>query len=272
MDKIDISGLTEAQATLLMPLWSRAVESRRDQPILCDHMAEEIVERLDFDFDVFQQKAVPAVDYCLRASVIDQLVLRFLEDNEESTVVELGVGLDTRSERLDNGRTTWIEFDLPNAMKIRQLFFEPTARRIMIGGSLLDLNWEDEIAQHCKGSILFIAEGVLYFFKQSKVQNILGQLADRFPSSELIFDAQSPWFLKLSNLRHPFGDSRLDFSLANVRDIETWDQRVGVHQYVGFGDSPYYDTGMPRVSRLRRWGRKFFPPVRHLFKIVHVAW
>ena len=272
MGKIDTSGLTEAQATLLMPLWARALESRRERPILRDTKAEEIVKSLDFDFDLFRKKAVPVADYCLRAAVIDQLVRQFLERNEPATVVELGVGLDTRSERLDNGKTTWVEFDLRNAMDVRKNFFESTPRRVMISGSLLESNWVEQVVPHCKGPTLFVAEGVLYFFKQKQVQEILAQLVEHFPNSGLIFDAQSPWFLKLSNLRHPFGDSHLDFSLASVKNIETWDERLRVHKYVGFGDSPYYDAAMPRLSQLRRWGRYLFPPVRHLFKIVHVVW
>jgi O-methyltransferase involved in polyketide biosynthesis len=272
MEKIDISGLTEAQATLLMPLWSRALESRRSQPLLSDKQAEEIVSRLEFDFDIFRQKSVPAVDYCLRASVIDQLVQQFLGAHEQSTIMELGVGLDTRSDRLDNGRAFWIELDLPDAIRVRQRFFRPNSRRTMISGSLLDSDWFEQAALHRRGSILFIAEGVFYFFEEEQVRGILSRLADRFPGSSLIFDAQSPWFLRVSNLRHPFRDSRLNFSLARVRNVESWDPRLRVQQYIGFGDSPYYDAGMPRLSLLRRWGRRLFPPVRHLFKVVHVGW
>ncbi len=272
MDKIDISGLTEAQATMLMPLWSRALESRRDQPLIRDDKAEEIVDRLDFAFEQFHRKAVPAFDYCLRASVIDQLVRRFLETNKPATVVELGVGLDTRSERLDNGRTVWVELDLPDAMQVRQRFFQPNSRRIMIGDSLLDSTWFEVIEQHRQGPILFIAEGVFYFFEERQLREILSRLADRFPGSSLIFDAQSPLYLWVSNCRHPFRDSRLQFSLAGVKRVESWDARLRVQQYIGFGDSPFYDAGMARVSRLRRWGRRLFPPVRHLFKIVQVGW
>lgn len=272
MNKIDISRLTEAQATLLMPLWSRALESRHNRPLLRDEKAEEIVSHLDFDFDTFRQKSVPATDYCLRASVIDQLVRRFLETNEQATVVELGVGLDTRSERLDNGRTIWIELDLPDAMQVRQRFFQPNSRRIMISNSLLDSDWFEQVDRHRRGPVLFVAEGVFYFFEEHQIRQLVSRLADRFPEASLIFDAQSPWFLRVSNFRHPCRDSRLNFSLGGVHQVEAWDQRLTVKQYIGFGDSPYYDEGMPRVSRLRRWGRRLFPPVRHLFKIVHLAW
>jgi hypothetical protein len=113
---------------------------------------------------------------------------------------------------------------------------------------------------------------VFYFFSREQIKHLICQLADRFPKSSLIFDAQSPWYLQVSNFRHPLSDSRLSFSLVNVQQIKTWDARLRVLKCVGFGDSPYYDAGMPRLSLLRRWGRRLFPSVRHLFKIVHIGW
>jgi O-methyltransferase involved in polyketide biosynthesis len=272
MSKIDTSGLTDAQATLLMPLWARAVESRSATPLLHDARAEEIVDRLDFDFDEFRRRSVPSVDYCLRASVIDQLVQRFLNGHEQATVVEIGVGLDTRFDRLNRGNAVWMELDLPDAMQIRRLFFEPVDRRFMISGSLLESDWLDEVEQHRQGPILFVAEGVLYFFDEPQIREVISRLADRFPGAGVVFDAQSPLFLWFSNRRHPMQDSRLRFSLADVRKIESWDERLRIRDYIGFGDSPYYDAGMSRVSGLRRWARRLCPPIRHMFKIVHVGW
>ena len=260
MDKIDASGLTEAQATLLMPLWARAVESRSASPFLRDARAEEIVERLDFDFDQFHRKSVPSVDYCLRASVIDQVTQRFLNERKQCTIVEIGVGLDTRFDRVARKDAVWVEVDLPNAMQVRRNFFASTEKRIMLSDSLLESNWLDEVERVRQGPVLFVAEGVLYFFSEQQVREVIVRLVDRFPGSGFVFDAQSPLFLRFSNWRHPMQDSHLRFSLADVRKIESWDERLRIRNYIGFGDSPFFDAGMPRLSRLRRWARRFFRP------------
>ena len=227
---------------------------------------------MDFDFDQFHRKAVPSVDYCLRASVIDQVTQRFLAEHQRCTVVEIGVGLDTRFDRVDRKDAVWVEVDLPDAMQVRRNFFASTERRIMLSDSLLESDWLDEVERVRQGPILFIAEGVLYFFSEQQIREVIGRLADRFPDSGFVFDAQSPLFLRFSNWRHPMQDSHLRFSLANVRRIESWDERFRIRKYIGFGDSPFYDAGMPRLSRLRRWARRLCPPVRHMFKIVHVGW
>jgi O-methyltransferase involved in polyketide biosynthesis len=39
------------QETLLIPLYGRAVENRKGEPVLRDPRAEEIVASIDYDFD-----------------------------------------------------------------------------------------------------------------------------------------------------------------------------------------------------------------------------
>lgn len=192
MNKRDVSKLTEAQATLLMPLWARAMENRRETPLLRDCKAVEIVDALDFDFEQFRQKAVPQADYCVRAVVLDQMVEEFLRQHPAGTVVEFGVGLDTRFDRLDNGAVTWIELDLPHVIDLREQFFQATDRRHMVRGSLTSADWISPVAALGSGPRLFIAEGVLYFLTAAQVADLLNQLVDGFPGSSFLFDCRSP--------------------------------------------------------------------------------
>ena len=272
--KRDVSKLTEAQSTLLMPLWARAMESRHPSPLIRDSKAVEMVASLDFDFDLFRQKAVPQADYCVRAVVLDQMVQEFLDQHPSGTVVEFGVGLDTRFDRLDNGTVTWIELDLPHVIDLREQFFEATNRRRILRGSLIETDWIPQVAAFANGPILFIAEGVLYFLTHAQVHSLLKQLAENFPKSSFLFDAQSPWFLWFSNLRQPVKNAEMKFSLGDVRRLEAQhhEQQIRVKRWVGFGDSPYYDSALKRVGRVKRWGRTLCPLVRGMFKIVQVSW
>lgn len=270
---IDVSDLTEAQATLLMPLWARAMESRREQPLLRDALAERIVANLDFDFSMFHRKSVPVVDYCLRASLFDQLVQQFLRDEPHGAVVEVGVGLDTRFSRLAPEHAVWTEVDLPAVAAVRRRFFSDCAQRKVIAGSLLEEQWMDQVAARTAGRpTLFVIEGVFYFFSRAQLRTLFQRLADRFPQGQLVFDAQSPLLLAVSNWRHPLRDSRLQFSLSDPRELLSWDQRLRVEQVIGFGDMPYYQHGMPRLPRWKRWTRRAFPPLRRLFKVVRMGW
>ncbi len=272
MNKKDVSKLTEAQSTLLMPLWARALEAQHPTPLIRDRKAVEIVESLDFDFDLFRQKSVPQADYCVRASVIDQLVQEFLSQHPCGTVVEFGVGLDTRFDRLDNGTVTWIELDLPHVIDLREQFFEATDRRIIMRGSLAETDWIAKVVAVSKGPRLFIAEGVLYFLTDAQVHFLLDQLTKNFPDSSFVFDAQSPWFLWFSNLRQPVKDAEMTFSLGGVHALQYRHPCLRVQRWIGFGDSPYYDSALKRVGFVKRWARRVCPWVRGMFKIVQVSW
>ena len=45
--KIDLGTVQE---TLILPLWARARETEKDNPVVCDPCAKNIVERIDYDF------------------------------------------------------------------------------------------------------------------------------------------------------------------------------------------------------------------------------
>lgn len=270
--KVNISGLTEAQSTLLMPLWARAMEGRHPQPLIRDSKAVEIVESLEFDFESFVAKGVPQADYCIRASVIDQLVVEFLAKNPNGTVVEFGVGLDTRFDRLDNGQVTWIELDLPHVIDLREQFFEVSEQRRMLRGSIAETDWIEAVAPLLKGPTLFVAEGVLYFITANQVHALIENLVSRFTTAAFIFDAQSPWFLWFSNLKQPVPNAQMKFSVGNVSALCQPHSKQRVHRWIGYGDSPYYDGKMQRLSTVKYWGRKLCPAVRSMFKIIDLRW
>ena len=50
----------------------------------------------------------------LLAARVDSWVCAFLALNPYGTVIELGVGLNSRFERTDNGHARWFELDLPD--------------------------------------------------------------------------------------------------------------------------------------------------------------
>lgn len=47
-------------------------------------------------------------------------------------MAEFGIGLNTRHERVDNGRARWYALDLPDVIGLRRNSFTDTLRRTMI--------------------------------------------------------------------------------------------------------------------------------------------
>lgn len=272
MKPTGMPGLDGVQSTLLMPLWARAVESRRPDAILQDEAAGRIVAALPFDFDHMRHQRVPVADYCIRSVLIDRVVAAEMQARPSAPVIEFGVGLDTRFDRLADGRR-WFEIDFPEVVALRRRFFPEASGRTMLSAKLPDLSWLETLDLPAGEPPIFVAEGVLYFLSAAEVRELFTRLADRYPGAAFIFDAQSPLFLALSNLAHPLNrrSSRLRFALGpHGREITAWDQRLVVERYIGFGDRPDYTSFLHRLSTFKRCAAALHPLTRHSFKILLV--
>ena len=130
------------------------------------------------------------ISVCSRMEIFDEVTKKFLEENPDSAIVNLGCGLDTRFARVDNGLVLWYDLDLPEVIEIRKKFFQETERVKFIAKSVLDFSWVDEILKNKK--TLFLAAGLLPYFTEAEVKSIIRTLKNNFPNSELLFEAISP--------------------------------------------------------------------------------
>ncbi|MEM1416413.1 MAG: class I SAM-dependent methyltransferase [Myxococcota bacterium] len=181
--------LGAVQETLLIPLLGRAEETRKPRGALDDPKSVEITEALDYDFDKWRGHGALA-GASIRARLFDEEVQAFLTAHPEGTVVEIGAGLNTRYERLDNGRAQWLELDLPDSMALRRRFFEDTERRTMVAASVLDEGWLEEVRTR-PGPVCFVAEAVLIYLGAEDLEPALRRLAEAFPGSWLVTDTAS---------------------------------------------------------------------------------
>ncbi|MEU5262316.1 class I SAM-dependent methyltransferase [Amycolatopsis sp. NPDC021455] len=180
--------LGAVQQTLFIPLVSRARETNRWGPVLRDPKAVELVRAIGYDTKYAE---VPGGwGPVLRTAVFDTYAREFLARHPAGTVVELGTGLNTRFERLDNGRLHWFDLDLPDTIELRRAFFEDTGRRRMITASALDEEWLDVVAGS-PGPYLFVTEGMLAYFSEEDVHGLLTRIVRRFPGSFVVLDTYS---------------------------------------------------------------------------------
>jgi len=178
--------LGAVQETLFIPLAARARETQKKHPLLRDPKAVEMVRSIDFDTAKYGRGSGGAVTI-LRTAVMDHWVRMFLAEHPAGTVAELGTGLNTRFERVDNGQVHWFDLDLPDTIDLRREFFADTARRQMVAASVLDEQWLPVVA-HSGGPYCFVADGVLAYLPEDQVTGLLTRIADRFPGALLMLD------------------------------------------------------------------------------------
>lgn len=231
MEKIDIHNLGNVQRTLFLPLWGRAVESKKPKPMMVDETAVRIIEQVDYDFSLMARNidAITHIGWIMRSIVCDRTVREFMQRYPEGTIVNIGCGLDTTFERTDNGKVKWYDLDLDDVIELRSKFVKEGERRKFIIASFLETEWLEKI--EVRANVLFIAAGVFYYFQETEVKHFLIRLIDRFPGSEILFDVTSPIGVKIANQKI-VGSSGLDaqshlvWGLRNKKDILTWDPRI----------------------------------------------
>ena len=216
--------LGPVQETLMIPLLGRARETEKANGLIQDPRAVEIVERLDYDFSKWK-RSPGVVLTCLRTRMLDEFVEDFLRLHPDGTVVELGCGLNTRFERVDNGQAHWFELDLPDTIELRRRFFADTDRRRMLVASLLDTDWFDEV-DSTGGPWCFVSEAVLIYLQEPDVRQLIGAIGARFSPAWLALDTTSHRMVRRQGrggvMSHLSSESWFRWACDDPRVIETW--------------------------------------------------
>ncbi len=197
-EKIEIN-LGNVQKTLFLPLWGRAEESKKAKPLLVDQTAVRIIEQIDLDFSKMtgNMEDITQIAWIKRSLFSDQVTRDFLSQYPQGTIVNIGCGLDTTFERVDNGQLTWFDLDLPDVITLRSKFIDESARRKFISASFLEEGWLKTI--RLNGNVLFLAAGVFYYFTEQEIKQFFLRLLAVFPGCELFFDVASPIGVKVAN-------------------------------------------------------------------------
>lgn len=175
--------------TLLIPLYMRAKESRRNNPILKDKVAERLAESLEYDYSQFDGANLSEVGCVIRGWYFDRSVRQFIETHSNPVVVNVGCGLDTRFQRIKDSRALFYDIDLPEVISLRRKMIPEQPGNVYIAASLLETDWMDILRQrHYEAQFIFIVEGVLMYFYEEQVKTFLHHLASRFAGGELWFD------------------------------------------------------------------------------------
>ncbi len=229
MGKVDFN---EFSPKILMPLWARAIEQQYPEPIIYDGKSAELVASIDYDFSQLSPPDFSLTSCCLQSVLIDRWVQNYLRHYPDGVVVEMGTGLSTRFERLDNGRVRWFEMDSPAVMAVRRQFFQEHNRRQFIETAVtaIDWDWVNRVKKSTLAPPLLIAEDFLMSLRKSQVQQILTGLADNFYGSILLFNAiSSGWWPHSVDL---------GWCITDIHQLHDWDLRYQVLEVETLKNTP----------------------------------
>jgi O-methyltransferase involved in polyketide biosynthesis len=259
----NLSGVPE---TSLVPLYLKAMESKRPDALIKDEKAVELVTRMRYDFNRVRQ--IPLIEAnkvvrILESCEFDRHVLDFMRRYPEAIVVHIGCGLDSRFERVDNGQVEWYDLDLPDIIDLRRkLLGDERGRYHLLRCSVFDDAWLEVVSARRPHPFLFLAESVFFYFPEIQVKSLVLKLYNHFPGAELVFDACSPlhvWVTNRQISRSKLG-ARLQWGIWRGKKIEGWGAGIRLLDEWGFFDRPE-----PRLAHFR-----WFHPIESLTRTLRI--
>ena len=227
------------QETLVIPLYGRALCTRKFPQLFADQTAAELLEQIDYDFSALEQRSggllqtFGALEVAMRQSDLAFEVREYLRAHPRAAVVNLGCGLDSTGRACDNGQCRIYNIDLPDVMAVREALLPAGEREENLAADLNDLSWFDAIDAPTEDGAVFFAAGVFYYFRTEQVRALCAAMAERFPGGRLVFDAAGPTAVKLmlktwvkqAGIR----DVGAYFSVRDpARELSPWFDRIAV--------------------------------------------
>lgn len=226
-EKIELTGVPE---TMLQTLYARAKESRT-RGAVTDKKAEEIIEKLDYDFSLADSDIAMSSGVIARTVVLDKMVSGWLTEHPDAVVVNIACGLDTTGRSCDNGSCKIYNLDFPEVIKVRNELLPAGEREENVPCDLNDTAWFERI--DASGGAVFLAAGVFYYFLKEQVRSLVCKMADAFPGGVLVFDAANRKAVKLM-LKTWIKDAQIKdvgayFAVADAKaELSPWDERLSV--------------------------------------------
>ncbi len=256
--------LDKEKETLLIPLYGKAIESKKKSPIIFDTKAIEIVEKIDYDFKSLKIPGKTNTMMCLRAKLFDNFVIDFLKQKNKSIVLHLGCGLDSRFERINNSEVDWYDLDFKEVIDIRQNFFLVSEKYHLIASSVMAPEWIDKIPIG-EEYYLVIAEGLFMYLKEDEIKTLLSSIKKRIGSYTLIFDAYSVYTAKRVK-NHPSikkTGAKIFWGIDNPNELSNWDSNIRFIKDIVF-------TSNEEIEKMDL-GTKLIYKIANLFPIVRNA-
>ena len=209
-EKIRLSGVPE---TMLQTVYARAKESR-GRGAIHDAKAEEIIEKLDYDFSLADKDTAMHSGVIARTIVLDRLTKAWLGAHPGAVVVNIACGLDTRCYRM-LGYAHWYNLDLPETMAAREKLLPESGTISQIAMSAME-DWGSKISEQ-NVPVLIVIEGLTMYLNAKDVQQIFTAISNRFSQATIFVETMNP-----AMVRH-FKEKSIDASNAKF----TWGIKNG---------------------------------------------
>ncbi len=275
---IATTDLSPIEQTAFLTEYARALDSRWTEPILGDALADEVVGKIDYDFEGLGVQTSVVCQTALRAKMLDDRVRAFVDAHPDAVVVDLGAGLDSGYYRVAPPPTVdWYSVDLPGIIDVRGETLPSAPQSHSVAASLAGDRWSEAIP--ADRPAMLIADGLFAFLDEPVIVGIFAHITKHFRSGQLAFNdyGRIGRLSRLAVKLYPqkmFKDVGSQFAYPGFKDAhhpESWNPRLRLIEEASLTDAPEVDLfpGWVRVatklSRHSRTARRKARILRYAF-------
>lgn len=232
--------VNDVSETAFLTLQCHALDAQSKRPFLNDSSAVHTFELLKNHFSnsdsvlhrrLFENRIKSSLiaHTALRAKKYDSYIRNFLNQYPEAAVINIGCGLDHRFERVDNGKVTFYDLDLPDIINIKKQIFPEKERYNQISRSVFDFEWIDHIKN---AHVILVAEGVFMYCREEDVKALFLNLQAKMKNPEIVFEVFNSkwlrgWRKRITEFKLKkelkFGEgATYQFGISDSDAIESW--------------------------------------------------
>lgn len=263
-DKMNLEN--EISQTMVLPLFFKAIDARKDTPFLGDTFASIVLDKLNLNNEKYAQLLKAKMSQAgtiARAWYIDKCVKEFIEKNDNPIVINFGCGLDARSLRVANKKAIFYDSDLEEVMSLRADMLENWGG-IQRSWDMFSDTYIDELKEHRNAQFIFVAEGILMYFNKTLIQSFLSKLAKNFVG-EVIFDVNSEFTSGRAKNHDALKYEKVEFGDG----ISSNDELLVEPNMEILSEKLFCDKDFANLFGLRRY-MMFFPPFKKAFRIMRL--
>ncbi|KAJ4424426.1 hypothetical protein N0V82_000948 [Gnomoniopsis sp. IMI 355080] len=254
---VEIQDLVGPEEQRLLIVWYlRARDLSSQNPSVQDPFATALIDKIKLDLSRSEFKLDQTyVRYVSgRTKQIDEWTGQFLNRHqfEDSIVLQLTCGLDTRYLRVKGGRDVkWIDVERPRVAALRNRLI-PTPEgdyeliSAMIGED--DQSWLGRIPSD--RPVLIIMESLLYYLEPEKGLRLLQRLLAHFRKGNIVCDTFGSVAVTFNSLIPPLKNAKsaVKWGIDDAEDLQKLDKRLVLrdrvysHEYMSAG---WFAKGYP---------------------------
>ena len=136
----------------------------------------------------------------IRSAVFDGWLREKLTENEETAVIHIGCGLDSRILRVGTQGHQWYDVDFPEVIEERKRYYTETADYRMLAGDARDCDWLKCISEK---QAVVVMEGVSMYLNHEEMKNLMKKLDSHFEKISLLVDCYTELAAKMSKYKNP---------------------------------------------------------------------